>query len=372
MKLDAHYYAVLGFSRACGMTKNAAWEVAYASQYVDDARINLIYPAVPVPDSIEYDTLNGRPVFFNMATCHHYTRMKTFNYSAMINNTCAFHFVPGCQSDLFPRKLRCSTKRPVIEDIMKIALDEDDPVRLGMVLHPYADSFSHRGFSGLLSKVNDIQDLEKEGRVAGGLYNALRTWGLWFFRKKFDRRLDALIPAYGHAQALDYPDLPYLVWSYKYDASASFSEEEGSSGRLVNPDRYIEAFKNIQKYLEEFLSRHPRHRDGEVTFKDFKRLFQVLVGRASDRKRRKNWRSVLVDAGLFLKNDHPLQYDRHLWLKEAFINFHKKGFDERVVKGAVLAPDFLNSHWYRYYRAVQWYKQQFFNVCGSHGLEIPH
>ncbi|MBW2005917.1 MAG: hypothetical protein JRI72_15210, partial [Deltaproteobacteria bacterium] len=43
MKIDAHYYAVLAFARAIGFDKDSAYQVAYASQFVDDAKINLMY-----------------------------------------------------------------------------------------------------------------------------------------------------------------------------------------------------------------------------------------------------------------------------------------------------------------------------------------
>ncbi len=42
MKVDAHYYAVLAFCRACGFSKGSVHKVAYASQFVDDAKINHI------------------------------------------------------------------------------------------------------------------------------------------------------------------------------------------------------------------------------------------------------------------------------------------------------------------------------------------
>ena len=99
MKVDAHYYGVLAFARACGFTKAAAWSVAYASQFVDDAKINQLTISGPI-HGIDLDYLSP-PSLLNMATCHSYTRMKTFNLAAMINNTCAFHFVPGCLGDGF-------------------------------------------------------------------------------------------------------------------------------------------------------------------------------------------------------------------------------------------------------------------------------
>ncbi len=40
MKIDVHYYAVLGFCRVCGFDKESACTIAYASQFVDEAKIN--------------------------------------------------------------------------------------------------------------------------------------------------------------------------------------------------------------------------------------------------------------------------------------------------------------------------------------------
>ena len=39
MKIDAHYYALLAFCRACGFDKESACTIAHASQFVDDAKI---------------------------------------------------------------------------------------------------------------------------------------------------------------------------------------------------------------------------------------------------------------------------------------------------------------------------------------------
>ncbi len=40
MKIDAHYYTVLAFARMVGYKKEIAHQIAYASQFVDDAKIN--------------------------------------------------------------------------------------------------------------------------------------------------------------------------------------------------------------------------------------------------------------------------------------------------------------------------------------------
>jgi hypothetical protein len=102
------------------------------------------------------DVIDGKPSFFGMATCHAYTRVRTFNFDSMIANTCAFHFVPGCRGEGFERKLRCAEASPAIVGILTEALAGADLIRLGIALHAFADSFSHQGFSGILSRVNDI------------------------------------------------------------------------------------------------------------------------------------------------------------------------------------------------------------------------
>ncbi len=73
MKIDAHYYALLGFSRACGFKKDCAILLGYASQFVDDARINHIVIGGD-PAGIDHDTIEKEPSFFNMATCHSYSK----------------------------------------------------------------------------------------------------------------------------------------------------------------------------------------------------------------------------------------------------------------------------------------------------------
>lgn len=158
MKIDAHYYAVLAFARAIGFNKDSAYQVAYASQFVDDAKINLMYLKEDPGANVKNDVFDGRHLFMNMATCHSYTRVKTFNYDSMINNTCAFHFVPGCEGKKFSEKLRCKEDSEVTKNIINKALEQPDPIKLGIVLHAYADTFSHQGFSGLLSKGGRVGD----------------------------------------------------------------------------------------------------------------------------------------------------------------------------------------------------------------------
>jgi hypothetical protein len=368
MKVDAHYYGVLGFARVSGFEKDTAQKIAYASQFVDDAKINYLTVRGDLPDGITSDRVNEKNCFFNMATCHTYTRIKTFNYSAMIHNTSAFHFVPGARGPSFVRKMRCREKSPVCEKIMDAVLQKNDPIFLGLVLHPFADTFSHQGFSGLLSKVNDIDDckiLNKSGRGLDQLLLSARE-----VRDGFYKMMDFVMPAYGHGQAMGFPDLPYLKWSYDYDYTDEFAELYQSSGVIDNPRRFCTAFEEIRGYLQSYLQKYPKYRDSKVVGKGFEPLFKALVAKKSDKGRIRNWRKVLVENGLFEQGDPALKYDKDLWLREAFDDFDRKRFHHRQVIGAKLAPGFKDSCWYRFYRAVKWYKELFFETCTAHGLTI--
>ena len=97
----------------------------------------------------------------------------------------------------------------------------------------------------------------------------------------------------------------------------------------------------------------------------------LLLTKKMDGGRIRNWQKVLVEQGLVSPDDQDaLEYDAERWLDDAFSNFNGKTFDQRKVEGAKLASSFLQSSWYRYYRAVRWYKERFFHHCEKQGLDI--
>ncbi len=343
--------------------------MAYASQFVDDAKVNHI--VLKENTHLEHDRIDNKPSFFNMATCHSYFRIKTFNYEAMINNTTAFHFVPGCKGENFSRKLRCAKESPVILDLLQEVLQKDDLIKLGIVLHVYADSYSHQGFSGILSKVNDIKECKVKTKGLPVFFDRVIQLLKRLDRNRYEAFFDSAVPAYGHGQALDYPDRPYLTWSYQYDYSDEF---RGSYKRVEinNPKRYKQAFTKIQKHLKAYLENHPQYRDTEIGFQDFDILMDALVAKTTDGSRERNWRKLLMAQGLFGIGDLDwITYDDTRWLREAFANFEAKKFHERKVEEVELADGFANSHWYRFYLAVKWYKSRFFQYCTKYQLVIP-
>jgi len=265
----------------------------------------------------------------------------------------------------------------ITKNIINKALEQPDPIKLGIVLHAYADTFSHQDFSGLLSKINDIQDCKPISDLPLDWRDIAYKIVKFVVRSGMDRILDKGLPAYGHGQATWLPDLPYLTWGYTYDPSSRFSVIREEKTKIENPLRFERAFTKIKSYLGTFLEKHPQFKDPGIDFQEFDVLFDTLTEKKHTRNRIKSWKDLMVEYGLFEetelseKTGAAHDYDETRWLKEAFANFDDKKFDQRTVKDVELAPGFSNSNWYKYYLAVEWYKDEFFDNCTKLGLDIP-
>jgi len=377
MKKDAHYYALLTLALAVGFKKDIAHQIAYSSQYVDDAKINKITFSDSNSEAI-LSELDNKKYIINAATCHNYFKLDTFNLEAMLNNTAAFHFVPGCEGESFVKRMRCKKESPIIMDIIGQAKTSDDPIKLGIALHAYADTFSHQGFSGIVSKTNDVINEQAKNKLFLGLdeistikkniQNFLMNIAYIFSESKKDR----VVPAYGHGQVYDYSDLPYLEWKYHYDQSNDFSKNFRES-RIDNRQRFKEAFSKMKGILEDFLANNPQYFSTKRSNLIIDRLFEQLPVRERLKKRIEGFKKLMLDYNLLTEADsYILNYDENLWLKEAFADYEEQRFSNRIVKDVYLAADFLNSNWYHYYMSVQWYKKEFFSSSDFHGLKIPN
>lgn len=364
----------MALCRACGFQKESAHLVAFASQFVDDAKINLIFFEKP-NFNLEHDTVDSKPAFFNMATCHSYFWVKTYNYEAMTNNTIAFHFVPGIQGENFTKKLRCKENSPIILKILDDVLQESNLIKLGIALHAYADTFSHQGFSGMISKVNDIKNCEayniKHLRLTDKLLYLLKKINNRISENLYEKIFDRIIPAYGHGQAMSFPDYPYMNWSYAYDYSDEFNGSY-KNVQINNKERFTKAFVNIKEYLEKYLTANNMYLDNEVNFDDYDILIDTLLFEGKDEEREERWKKVLVVQKLLSIEDTKLYtYQDDKWLKEAFANYDSKLFNDRKVEQVCLSDYFLDSNWYHFYLAVKWYKERFFKYCSDYQLIIP-
>ena len=374
MKKDAHYYALLAMARSIGIEKETAHKIAYASQFVDDAKVNKITLAADNPSNLLSQLGNE---IINAATCHSYSDLSTYNYSSMTANTSAFHFVPGCEGRNFSKKMRCKKESKIIKSIVEEAVNNTDPIKLGITLHAYADTFSHQGFSGIASKVNDVEGVRENNQIYISNLQLLKekSW------KEIGTRIstflselikDRVVPAYGHGQVYSYPDIPYLEWRYEYDTTDNFSSQYQVS-RVKNNERFIEAFKKIKDILQKFLKNNNQYKDDSIDEVDYKEFNSILTARKVEEERIADWKEFMLANGLLSSSDQNIiEYDHNMWLKEAFKDFINCDFERRIVNGVHLADDFLQSNWYQYYQGIQWYKKAFFKAAEKNGLSIPN
>jgi len=226
----------------------------------------------------------------------------------------------------------------------------------------------------MLSKVNDIKNCEAKTKVYLGLFDKIVNAFKGLSQNKYDKYFNNIVPAYGHAQARMFPDLPYLVWTYEYDYSDEFN---GAYKRVEidNKERFSRAFHSIKKYTENYLTNHQQYFDSDLRLDNFDldMLLDTLVAAGTDKTREKNWQRFLIEQELFDANElNFTNYEADKWLKEAFSNYDPKVFADWKVEGVQLADNFINSHWYRFYLASKWYKQKFFHYCSENQLDIPN
>ncbi len=82
--------------------------------------------------------------------------------------------------------------------------------------------------------------------------------------------------------------------------------------------------------------------------------------------------STDIDLGLFNKSDLKiLNYDKYYWIKNAFKDFKKSKFKKRKVEDVEAKENFETCDWYKYYKAVKWYKSRFFFYIEKSALTIP-
>ncbi len=362
MEVSAHYYGLYALALACGIKNSIACRIAYASQYVDDALTNTI-----VFDAAATD---GPSAATGLASCHSYYSVKDLYLDNMIFNTSAFHFFPGNMGNSFSERMLCREDPQILRDLTAetVSAPRLSPERLGILLHVYMDSFSHQGFSGLMSKENDIKDLVRYGEI-----KALSKAKL-FIKMTVDRKyryFDRFVPAYGHAQAYHYPDIPDAIWGYAYDHSDGLIADVEAI-KIDNAERYRRAFSAVAGFLQGISDRNVYSSAGKANGRLIEEVISLMIRKEGIR--RKNRRLLRFMKDLLARSGESPEvprYRRSEWMKEAFVNFRRSWSDSRVVTGAVPAPEFESTAWFLFMQEMQWYRGEFVKRLRERGLILP-
>jgi hypothetical protein len=268
MQIDGHHTLTYVLSRMAGFEHDEANIIAHAAQYVDDAT-----------NSGNIKFTNGA-MFSRISSAHGTYDMKN-HLDAHENHLVwvPFHFLPGNGGKVagdnpdgsFINKLVCEPYSHVAVDLLDECMKDKDKEyalhRLGITMHVFADTFAHKGFAGVIHRVNKVKDLQ------------CHNYDMSFFDELKSKALSRNFPM-GHGAALTCPDMPFLKWSYinglgekierdnlqdftnaAYDLFgqlALFLQNQGREVKVYLP----EDMKQIKQNFENF-----RDEDGEVRHK---------------------------------------------------------------------------------------------------------
>ncbi|HPQ69575.1 MAG TPA: hypothetical protein PKW95_10640 [bacterium] len=317
MQIDAHYYGMYLLMRALGFTPEQARIAAYANQYTDDSKQS---------DEIEFS--GNTPNFDPVRTAHYgldlnLIKKKNMNLVAQ-EIWMSFHFLPaGIKGKYPPSPLLTRPGKGPAKALVKRALKWIGDGRpygyhaLGIAAHSFLDTYSHQFFSGRQGPENGVSTkamLSFSRAADRSLWKKITNEIEEYLEKKV-LGLD-VIPNIGHAEAVHFPDRPFLHWQY-YDW-------KGDPYTISNHERFMTAFKDLFAMiaahlgLSEAQQRAIWHAEqGKYGLYDvYYKLFLEDDWNSDDRM--KNWRKVLPKT-MFVKKSEAINlvYDDDAWMDEA-------------------------------------------------------
>lgn len=252
MQVDFHHAATYVLARLAGFEKRDAEIIAYSSQYVDDAINGGI---IRFKNDFMYKRIrSSHPLFSFNNIIPHASRVAWV----------PFHFLPGNEGKGIERticrphsKIACEMVQACIED-----KHEDGPYslhRLGITLHVYADTWAHQDFTGVNIYLNDVHKVEAFDRKTGIRF---RYW-LKRMARFLGPAIGEIFPL-GHGAVLTYPDLPYMMWSYR--------KPGGKLCRRNNIETFLNAAQHMFSILKNYQTGDQSFTMHKIPYEDFKKL----------------------------------------------------------------------------------------------------
>ena len=235
MQIDFHHAVTYVVARIAGFSHADADIVAYAAQYVDDATCS---------GPVRFD--NGA-IYLRSSSAYRSIDLANLDPLNDLQVWMPFHFLPGNgnadpgenPAGTFIHKLVTRPDSPIAQEMVRAAIcDHDKPYalhRLGITMHVYADTWAHQGFAGVQHKINDVDNFKELGPVK------VFKKGLGAF---INQILEDVVPPLGHGRANVFPDLPFLVWSYK--------DGHGTPVSRNNTDEFCSAADAMCRALQEY------------------------------------------------------------------------------------------------------------------------
>ena len=334
MQKDFHFYTIYALARCAGFDTGNAHIIAYSSQHTDDAKY---------PHALDFEN-GGR--FQQVLTAHRFLDPDVLGKTTCYRIWIPFHFLPGNLGvDFYERMLTRANSiiaQRIVEDSLSSDLKPYSLHRLGILLHVYADTWSHQNFVGLTHEnMNDIAALKIEGETAQSFKALLKD-----LKRKI---LEYAAPKLGHAQAGTIPDEPYREWKYK--------DHKGKTFQVSNPERSLDAAQNCYMVLLHFLRRFPQFSANQSL--PWQEMADTLNGLFSMKggleDRMQAWQKHISEGKFrFAPHDQDAELDYHdrQWFKTAVEVFKEADKPERYERKA----GFETSNWKYFHDAAAFHR----------------
>jgi hypothetical protein len=192
MDINFHYFTVKTLARKAGFSEPEAQRIAEYSEFIDDFNWIMSVTAANIPDDIK---TSGR---YDMYESNNKFSPVTTGFTSIIDYACLlegyaqkfyispFHFIPPSHEELGNKEVVTCPATITINDGSLISqglanardifisnqaghpeLRPKDLMRIGMLLHTFADTYAHQMFSGYDSWVNDVKKRQVIDNITG-------------------------------------------------------------------------------------------------------------------------------------------------------------------------------------------------------------
>lgn len=333
MQIDLHYHACYVIARIAGFNQENSRIIATSSQFVDDSYID------------EHEVFPGGFSFKKTVTAHHCKLgeglFENLDRREQRKVWVPFHFFPGGEGECYDEKLLCRVDSKNIKTIKEKILNHLDlsfkMELIGIVSHVLLDSFSHDGFSGISSKLNEIKNNKIDVLNESDKGGELAKTKLKHFKKKYKYELpdytmvssiagEFFSNALGHGAVATLPDLPYLRWKYCYENC----EGRKKVIKRDNPKIFLKGLKSLYNFFVEITENQKIKFD-----KIEKDIYRILSIPGKKKKRISFWKNYVKKNDFLEENKIPAyygdiwlkigfeKYDYESWYSESFYRFHQ-------------------------------------------------
>ncbi len=273
MDINFHYFAVKTIAVHAGFDDTDAQIIAAYSQFVDDfTMINNCYFRKGVPSYAEHLVQEGLlyNTFVTITTGFdnwlEMARLVIWKYQRQV--CVPFHFIPTCKvssnlsegNDTSDYKTHAATLKSgflinsLLDNAKKQCADADTQgaeakkvalMRVGMLLHIFADTYAHDTFSGFRGWEN-----------YGYIQSVSRVYDRKDITGNYNRDVVAEAPAIGHANVSHAPDDTFAYINIKRANSKNETDKSkySRSQSRSNHSHFMAAAKEIYKYLLGLMS----------------------------------------------------------------------------------------------------------------------